>query len=163
QSGRMREGEEHLAATVRHFEAEGLDSTPIREAWRAARAQAPSRSPRLRAEPSSPAVAPKSTPCEIIAPVSSRASVAVMPFGDRIVASIASEIETAERNRAILKPPSSLDAWEAHHRGLWHMYRFNQADNDRARHFFEMAVRLDPTFARAHAGLSFTHWQNAFQ
>jgi hypothetical protein len=26
-----------------------------------------------------------------------------------------------------------------------------------------MAVRLDPTFARAYAGLSFTHWQNAFQ
>jgi tetratricopeptide (TPR) repeat protein len=26
-----------------------------------------------------------------------------------------------------------------------------------------MAVRLDPTFARAHAGLSFTHFQNAFQ
>ena len=68
-----------------------------------------------------------------------------------------------ERNRAILKPPNSLDAWEAHHRGLWHMYRFNQADNDRARHFFEIAVRLDPTFARAYAGLSFTHFQNAFQ
>ena len=47
-------------------------------------------------------------------------------IGNRIVASIASEIETAERNRAILKPPNSLDAWEAHHRGLWHMYRFNQ-------------------------------------
>jgi tetratricopeptide (TPR) repeat protein len=43
------------------------------------------------------------------------------------------------------------------------MYRFNRADNDRAQRFFEMAVRLDPTFARAHAGLSFTHWQNAFQ
>jgi tetratricopeptide (TPR) repeat protein len=84
-------------------------------------------------------------------------------IGNRIVASIASEIETAERNRAILKPPNSLDAWEAHHRGLWHMYRFNRADNDRARHFFEMAVRLDPTFAPAYAGLSFTHWQNAFQ
>jgi len=84
-------------------------------------------------------------------------------IGNRIVASIAGEIEAIERNRAILKPPSSLDAWEAHHRGLWHMYRFNRADNERARHFFEMAVRLDPTFARAHAGLSFTHWQNAFQ
>ena len=84
-------------------------------------------------------------------------------IGNRIVASIASEIETIERNRAILKPPSSLDAWEAHHRGLWHMYRFNQADNERAQHFFETAVRLDPTFARAYAGLSFTHWQNAFQ
>ena len=43
------------------------------------------------------------------------------------------------------------------------MYRFNRADNERAQHFFETAVRLDPTFARAHAGLSFTHWQGAFQ
>jgi tetratricopeptide (TPR) repeat protein len=84
-------------------------------------------------------------------------------IGNRIVASIASEIETAERNRAILKPPSSLDAWEAFHRGLWHMYRFERTDNDRAQQFFEMAVRLDPTFARAYAGLSFTHWQSAFQ
>jgi TolB-like protein len=84
-------------------------------------------------------------------------------IGDRIVASIASEVEAVERNRAILKPPNSLDAWEALHRGIWHMYRFNKADNDRARHFFEMARRLDPTCARAYAGLSFTHWQNAFQ
>ena len=53
--------------------------------------------------------------------------------------------------------------YPALHRGIWHMYRFNQADNERARHFYEMALRLDPTFARAYAGLSFTHWQNAFQ
>jgi TolB-like protein len=84
-------------------------------------------------------------------------------IGDSIVASIASEIEAIERNRAVLRPPNSLDAWEAHHRGLWHMYRFNKVDNDIARHFFEMALRLDPTFSRAYAGLSFTHWQNAFQ
>jgi TolB-like protein/uncharacterized protein YukE len=84
-------------------------------------------------------------------------------IGRQIVAIAASEIEMAERNRAILRPPSSLDAWEAHHRGLWHMYRFNKDNNEQARHFFEMAVRLDPTFARAYAGLSFTHFQNAFQ
>jgi TolB-like protein len=84
-------------------------------------------------------------------------------IGNQIVASIASEIEAVERNRAILKPPNSLDAWEAHHRGLWHMYRFNREDNERARHFFEMALRLDPGFARAYAGLSFTHFQDAFQ
>jgi tetratricopeptide (TPR) repeat protein len=84
-------------------------------------------------------------------------------IGNRTVASIAGEIEAAERNRAVLKPPESLDAWEAHHRGLWHMYRFNKPDNAQARHFFETAIRLDPTFSRAHAGLSFTHWQNAFQ
>jgi len=83
-------------------------------------------------------------------------------LGNRIVAAIAGEIEQAERNRAVLKPPSSLDAWEAYHRGLWHMYRFNAADNDEAHHFFAMAARLDPTFARAYAGLSFTHFQNAF-
>jgi TolB-like protein len=84
-------------------------------------------------------------------------------IGNRIVASFANEIELAERNRAILKPPNSLDAWEAYHRGLWHMYRFTQEENERARHFFEMAISQDPTFSRAYAGLSFTHWQNAFQ
>ncbi len=84
-------------------------------------------------------------------------------IGNRIVGSIASEIEAIERNRAILKPPNSLDAWEAHHRGLWHMYRFTKADNEQAQQFFQRAVHLDPTFARAYAGLSFTHWQNAFQ
>jgi TolB-like protein/DNA-binding SARP family transcriptional activator len=84
-------------------------------------------------------------------------------ISNRIVASIASEIEAVERNRAVLRPPDSLDAWQAYHRGLWHMYRFTEPENEAARRFFEMAVRLDPTFARAHAGLSFTHWQSAFQ
>ncbi|HVY99138.1 MAG TPA: hypothetical protein VHA35_06545 [Dongiaceae bacterium] len=84
-------------------------------------------------------------------------------IGNRIVSSIAAEIETAERNVALLKPPSSLNAWEAYHRGLWHMYRFTRDENAIARDFFAQAVKLDPTFARAHAGLSFTHWQSAFQ
>ncbi len=84
-------------------------------------------------------------------------------IGDSIVSSIAAEIETVERNRAILKPPSSLNAWETYHRGLWHMYRFTQSENELAQRYFARAVELDPTFARAYAGLSFTHWQNAFQ
>lgn len=84
-------------------------------------------------------------------------------IGNAIVASIANEIETAERDHAILKAPTAMSAWEAYHRGLWHMYRFTREENEQAGHFFRMAVGLDPTFARAHAGLSFTHWQNAFQ
>ena len=36
--GLIREGEEHLAATAQIFEAEALDVTPLRNAWRAARA-----------------------------------------------------------------------------------------------------------------------------
>jgi DNA-binding SARP family transcriptional activator len=81
---------------------------------------------------------------------------------DRIVAAIAEEIEAAESNRAVLKPPASLDAWEAYHRGLWHMYKFRGPDNRDASRFFRMALDLDPTFSRAYAGLSFTHFQNAF-
>lgn len=84
-------------------------------------------------------------------------------IGNSIVSSISTEIEMVERNHAILKAPNSLNAWEAYHRGLWHMYRFTRTENELAQHFFGVAVRLDPTFARAHAGLSFTHWQNAFQ
>jgi TolB-like protein/DNA-binding SARP family transcriptional activator len=91
------------------------------------------------------------------------AFVALDDIGNRIVASVEIEVESAERERAILTPPNSLDAWSAHHRGLWHMYRFNQADNAQARRFFQMAVRLDPAYSRAYAGLSFTHWQDAFQ
>jgi len=83
-------------------------------------------------------------------------------LNDSIVASIASEIEISERNRAILIPPSSLDAWEAYHRGLWHVYCFTKLDNDRAREFFELATTRDPTFARAYSALSFAHFQQAF-
>jgi DNA-binding SARP family transcriptional activator len=92
-----------------------------------------------------------------------KAFVVLDEIGNRIVASIESEIETLERNRAVLTPPSSLDAWGAYHRGLWHMHRYRQADNEHARHFFETALRLDPTFSRAYAGLSFTHFHDAFQ
>jgi TolB-like protein len=91
------------------------------------------------------------------------AFVVIDEIGNRIVASIANEVEALERRRAILTPPSSLDAWGAYHRGLWHMYELRQADNAHARHFFETALRLDPTFSRAYAGLSFTHFQDAFQ
>jgi DNA-binding SARP family transcriptional activator/Tfp pilus assembly protein PilF len=267
--GRIREGEEHLATTARLFEADGLDSAPLREAWRSAR-QATG-TPAQAGARVTPAAAPAGVAADdAAAGAARRASIAVMPFldrsaaagarggaadalahdvitrlaklrvlfviaqgsvfalhergigaeeagrmlnsdyvvngslrqdgkrltvtvelietrtvrivwaeifnrdlddafivldeiGNRIVASVANEIETRERNRAILRPPASLDAWESYHRGLWHMYRFSKADNERARHLFETAIRLDPTFARAYAGLSFTHFQNAFQ
>lgn len=258
-NGKLREGEEHVAATIRLFQSEGLDCAPIRDAWRGARAQAD------RFVSGAAAV-----PGEVVPASPRRASIAVMPFTDRsaiagvrggvadalahdvitrlakmrslfviaqgtvfalhdrqigpeeaarmlnidyiaggsvrlrgkrlsvttelaetrtarivwadrfdralddaflvldeitdrIVASIAAEIETNEVRRALSKPPNSLDAWQAHHRGLWHMYQFNKTDNEQAQHFFEMAVRLDPGFARAYAGLSFTHFQSGFQ
>jgi DNA-binding SARP family transcriptional activator len=258
-SGRARDAEDHLAATIRSFEHEGLDWAPLRDAWRAGRTTVTSASREL---------APPSAATHAAAPARQRARVAIMPFVDttagqtqrsvadgltddiitrlaklrvlfviargtvyalrdrgigaeeaghmldvdyiasgsvrraddrlaifvelaearggrivwidkldaaaadtftmldaivdRIVAAIAEEIEAAECKRAVLKPPSSLDAWESYHRGLWHMYKFTGPDNRHAEHLFRAAVELDPTFSRAYAGLSFSHFQNAF-
>jgi tetratricopeptide (TPR) repeat protein len=46
--------------------------------------------------------------------------------------------------------------------GLQHVYRFNRNDNSQAARLFEHAVKLNPGFARALAGLSFVHFQSAF-
>jgi TolB-like protein/DNA-binding winged helix-turn-helix (wHTH) protein len=56
----------------------------------------------------------------------------------------------------------NLDAWSAYHLGLQHLYRFNRVDNTAAAALFQRAIALDPEFARAHAGLSFVHFQSAF-
>src|SRR6185312_2485652 len=243
--GRVQEGEEHLAKTIRLFEAEGLEWVPIREAWKTARALASPASSIIVTATAAPVIA---TPAAPGPATQKRASICVMPFadrtpdsatrggladgltediitrlaklrvlfviargsvyalgernippeeaarllnvdyvasgsvrrhsdrvivtaelsearasrvvwveeftcklddaltifdevGNRIVASIAEEIEATERNRAILKSPGSLNAWEAYHRGLWHMYRFNGDDNARAAHFFQMALK----------------------
>jgi tetratricopeptide (TPR) repeat protein len=42
------------------------------------------------------------------------------------------------------------------------MYKFRGPDNRDAGRLFRTALELDPTFSRAYAGLSFTHFQNAF-
>ncbi len=56
----------------------------------------------------------------------------------------------------------ALDAWSNYHLGLHHLYRFTPADNVRAKLHFERAVTMDPRFARAYAGLSFTSFLEAF-
>ena len=42
------------------------------------------------------------------------------------------------------------------------MYRFTRGSNREAQQLFTRAIALDPTFSRSYAGLSFTHFQNAF-
>ena len=66
----------------------------------------------------------------------------------------------AEQTRRL--DAAEFDAWSHYHLGLALVYRFNETDNRRAAEHFETALRLDPRFARAHAGVSFTHWQSAF-
>lgn len=85
---------------------------------------------------------------------------------EQICASILSSLEIhitrQEAAQARLKVPDSLDAWSAYHLGMQHLYRFNHRDNDIAADMFSRAVRSDPGFARAYAGLSFVHFQTAF-
>lgn len=80
----------------------------------------------------------------------------------RIVAALELQIPMNEAAAARSAPPESLDAWAAYHLGLQSMFRFNRRDNAIAGSLFQRAIAEDPGFARAHAGLSFVHFQNAF-
>lgn len=80
----------------------------------------------------------------------------------RVLMALDLQIPMHEAALARLAVPDDLNAWSAYHLGLQHIYRFNRADNAAASHLFQRAVTLDPAFARAHAGLSFVHFQAAF-
>lgn len=84
----------------------------------------------------------------------------------RIVAHLVSALEAHipfnEARIARLSDPAGLDAWANYHIGLGHLYRFTAADTALAQVCFERAVKADPQFARAHAGLSFTSFLDAF-
>jgi len=91
---------------------------------------------------------------------------AVHEIRDQIINAVTSAVEVRiplnEAQRALLKSPENLDAWSAYHLGLHHMYRFSKADNETATSLFGRAIAMEPGFARAYAGLSFTHFQSAF-
>ncbi len=80
----------------------------------------------------------------------------------RVLATLEVRIPLHEAEMARLTVTEHLDAWSAYHLGLQHMYRFNRGDNTDAARLFSMAIARDPGFARAHAGLSFVHFQTAF-
>jgi DNA-binding winged helix-turn-helix (wHTH) protein/TolB-like protein len=80
----------------------------------------------------------------------------------QVLAALEIRIPLHEATLARLTAVENLDAWSAYHLGLQHLYRFNRVDNTAAFQLFQRAVALDPTFARAHAGLSFVHFQAAF-
>jgi TolB-like protein/Tfp pilus assembly protein PilF len=80
----------------------------------------------------------------------------------RIPAALDLRIPIHEAERARLAEPGKLDAWLEFHVGLQHMYRFTATDTRTAAMRFAQAVALDPLMSRAHAGLSFVHFQSAF-
>jgi TolB-like protein len=91
---------------------------------------------------------------------------AVHEIRDEIVRAAISALELQiplnEARGARLISPDHLDAWSAYHLALQRMYRFNREDNAAATALLQRAVALEPDFARAYAGLSFTYFQDAF-
>jgi TolB-like protein/Flp pilus assembly protein TadD len=83
-------------------------------------------------------------------------------ISDAIAGSVESQIEFLERGRSLLKPAENLDAWEAYHRGCWHMFRFRPKHYEEAERYFLRSIELDRTSPRPLSGLSFVHWQRAF-
>ena len=80
----------------------------------------------------------------------------------QVVSSLETHIPLHEAHVARLGVSENLDAWSNYHLALRYMYRFTQQDNAAATALFERAVSQDTRFARAYAGLSFTHFQDAF-
>jgi tetratricopeptide (TPR) repeat protein len=81
---------------------------------------------------------------------------------DGIAAKLEDQIQRNEAAIAEGRSPENLDAWQAFHLGLRHIHHYDKAGTAAAQALFERAVELEPGFARAHAGLSFAHFQNAF-
>ena len=79
-----------------------------------------------------------------------------------LVSALEAHIPFNEARIARLSDPTRLDAWANYHIGLGHLYRFTADDNALAKACFERATKEDPQLARAHAGLSFTSFLEAF-
>jgi len=67
-----------------------------------------------------------------------------------VVNVIAPKIERAEIQRAKRKPPGSLGSYDYYLHGVANSYQDTREASDRALHFFEKAIELDPDFAAAY-------------
>ncbi|MBY0279602.1 hypothetical protein K2Z84_30065, partial [Candidatus Binatia bacterium] len=86
----------------------------------------------------------------------------VLALQDEIVTRVASAtaigIDGARLARARRKPIASLEVYDCWLRGVEALHRGTIEDDALARTFFERALEIDPTYARAHAGLSLSHF-----
>jgi len=73
---------------------------------------------------------------------------------EAVTIAIVPAVAEAELQRAMRKPPDSLDAWAPFQRGLWHLSKITAQDNLAAEKFFQQATELDPKFAGAYWGLT---------
>jgi adenylate cyclase len=80
---------------------------------------------------------------------------------EAVTVAMAPAIAHAELQRAIRRPPESLDAWAAYQRGLWHLEKATSKDCTLAEKFFQHAIALDPNFTGGYCGLSTAYLYSA--
>lgn len=81
---------------------------------------------------------------------------------ERIAATVAPELERAERQRSTSRQPSDLRAWDYYLRGMSLLHEFSKEGNQQAREMFERAIALDPTYSRGYMGLAYSLYRDAF-
>jgi adenylate cyclase len=78
---------------------------------------------------------------------------------EAVSVAIAPAIAEAEQQRAMRKPPGSLDAWAAYQRGLWYLAKVTAEDFATAQELFERGIEADRTFAGCYTGLALAKLQ----
>src|SRR5262249_55996674 len=68
------------------------------------------------------------------------------------------QVDDVRLCQARRKPLASLELYECWLRGLECLHRGSVKDDAEARRFFERALEIDPNYARAHTGLSLSHF-----
>jgi TolB-like protein len=75
----------------------------------------------------------------------------------RLVAALRVEVTEAERRRFARRHTRNLEAYDYFVRAQAALLTRQRADNEKARELYRQALRMDPSFARAHAGLALTY------
>ncbi len=91
----------------------------------------------------------------------------VFAVQDEVTQKIVSAIGTtrlrdAWRERVARKNPEDLEAYDLFLQALDLFLRFTPEDNAEARRLHKRAIELDPSYARPHGGLAWTHLQEVF-
>jgi len=75
----------------------------------------------------------------------------------RVVGTIGPELGRAEQQRALMKPPNGLDAWELFHRGAFHHFKRTLEGNAEAKKYFHNAIERDPDFVQPFVLMARSH------
>jgi TolB-like protein/Flp pilus assembly protein TadD len=76
----------------------------------------------------------------------------------RITQSLALELLPAQQAQLLHSPTTVSAAHEAYLKGLYYMNNVTGENYERAKAYFERAIKLDPNYAPAHAGLAQYYW-----